>query len=1675
LKYKKILVITVLVIFLSTPMFAAANITYASQGDEYTTPQDPFRLSDVDDDLTTQHVLRATSSPDNPPIDPIGEGSPLTVKEYLTNTTSTYDMFIHGTDPGTEFCAVGPASTSQYIPLTSGEFIFSNIRNDSIESQEIEDYTLHSTSFSDLYAQGFNVTSEFEHYYLTQFTIGKLVFFGGGGSIVVEIRNSTAGNLPDNEILATDSFAYGSLGEVTEVAFTLVSPVLLNANHTYFVVVQTTNCDWYYVGDGSYGDGIDDGVACHHDGNNWVLSQPTIPGGETIDFALTEIEYQTVFFASEIELTVNGTQVTDMRFEGMIGGELSEIYDPVLYPNSTGYFNFDLAIDPAFNITLDLNCTLRYLWDVQQTDNPIYNVLNGTKVNWNVTTDILVPNDSDLFRGIMAWYNYSFVLQNQNIDWNGTSVFDSVGTEVTGFCEIQNGSYVNITPAAVEAATSSDGIWVVHYNSPNYLNQVLISPAAEIYNSSDTITVSATLIDNSINSGTASLNFTNPSGETIHTQADTIPIDGVLDFDPFEIPDEISDGNYTILVLFEGNGNSLNEIGFICRNITVDGIEIPPVTTISPDDDTIQSATPITLSVDDGMGVGVDYTQYRIDGGVWTNYTAPFDFSIYGEGMYLVEFNSTDLNGNREQTKSMNYIVDDTSPETAIDPVDLAITSSTPIILTAVDIGGSGLFSIGYRLDGGAWQPYTGSFTFNAGNHVVEYNATDSSGNIESTKSKSYVVDDTTPPVTSITPTVSTIRTDVLITLAAIDDGSGVNRTEYRVDEGEWQNYTTPFTLSNGTHQVEYNSMDNAGNIELVQSKIYVVDDTPPMTTCTPDNMTSISTTTVLTLSAVDSGGAGLKNIAYRIDDGPWITYTTPFVIPYGIHKLQYNSTDQSGNIETTNVLTYTVNDFVHPTTAISPNDESIRSSDQIELIASDEIGGSGVLETWYRIDEGSWMGYVTPIILTVGNYTIEFYSIDVASNTEPITQFNYTVDDTPPSTIIIPDQQYIQPFTSLTLTANDTGGSGISEVYYRIDGGGFSQVWILYDSPFVLDPGFHEVEYYAVDYSGNTESIHLTNYTVDGAAPMSSVNISTSLIDTTTMIEITSSDAISGVDFIKYKLNDGDWWYYTGMFSLYEGDYILYYNATDLAGNVESTQYVSFSVEDTTPPTTEISPSNSTILEGTYIFLSSIDDETGSGVSMILYSINAGSWIVYEDGFVLNENGTYTISYFAMDNADNNEMVDYKIYEVVTELIDEDTGNQGGSAGSGGGIGTTTSFIEVSTDEKDYTPKQRVTITGNLNGDGNYASGKLVFIEYNGNTFNTTTNDDGVFSFAVTSPASYGNYCVTAWFDGDSDWRPSSCMCAFLVVEQDSVLTVDVNGTLEENNTVTINLKLKTDDGKMISGGQLAVVIYAMIETSIEIESLIENDLVVKEDSGGWEVIYETVIVTDEQGNAQLLFIVPTSRDLKIVACYDGYADDEGGYIGASDATFIEGQPKVVDLGILSMTSDVLLYVIGAFVLVGVGGVFAVLQKAGIFFQLRHGELIAFADQMKQMLGKRKTILLDEISLTTGLEVTEVADWLAKSIAEGLLYGLIDIGTNEFIDISYEDEHKLKEMLRVYLKHHKGVFDIHELAKRCKMKVNHLLRWLKILYDSGEINGKVIRSKKDPDRYRYVIAAKVR
>jgi hypothetical protein len=96
--------------------------------------------------------------------------------------------------------------------------------------------------------------------------------------------------------------------------------------------------------------------------------------------------------------------------------------------------------------------------------------------------------------------------------------------------------------------------------------------------------------------------------------------------------------------------------------------------------------------------------------------------------------------------------------------------------------------------------------------------------------------EDTTPPVTDIThdpPDPDGHKgwfiSDITISFEATDDLSGVDATYYRINEGEWKKYVEPFKLENdGFYQIEFYSVDNAGNVEDVKSREFKIDQTPP-------------------------------------------------------------------------------------------------------------------------------------------------------------------------------------------------------------------------------------------------------------------------------------------------------------------------------------------------------------------------------------------------------------------------------------------------------------------------------------------------------------------------------------------------------------------------------------------------------------------------------------------------------------------------------------------------------------------------------------------------------------------------------------------------------------------------------------------------------------------------------
>jgi hypothetical protein len=85
---------------------------------------------------------------------------------------------------------------------------------------------------------------------------------------------------------------------------------------------------------------------------------------------------------------------------------------------------------------------------------------------------------------------------------------------------------------------------------------------------------------------------------------------------------------------------------------------VPPVTicTLSGDmnDGIYISNVTVTLTATD-EGLGVDYTQYKLDAGDWMIYTAPFIVSA--DGNHTVSFYSVDKNGNTEQEKHQPFTI----------------------------------------------------------------------------------------------------------------------------------------------------------------------------------------------------------------------------------------------------------------------------------------------------------------------------------------------------------------------------------------------------------------------------------------------------------------------------------------------------------------------------------------------------------------------------------------------------------------------------------------------------------------------------------------------------------------------------------------------------------------------------------------------------------------------------------------------------------------------------------------------------------------------------------------------------------------------------------------------------------------------------------------------------------
>jgi hypothetical protein len=638
---------------------------------------------------------------------------------------------------------------------------------------------------------------------------------------------------------------------------------------------------------------------------------------------------------------------------------------------------------------------------------------------------------------------------------------------------------------------------------------------------------------------------------------------------------------------------------------------------------------------------------------------------------------------------SAAILVDTLAPTSSASGVDADWHASDVVVgLSATDgVGGSGVETITYQVDGGSAQTITGASGnvtipapadgSNDGTHTIAFFATDHAGNVEEPARTATVRIDATKPSTTLATTPASpdgsngwfLQSSAQFTLAGTDAHAGVAQSFYTVDGGGAQTYTGAVTVSGqGSHTITYWSVDDAGNVEAAETAQLALDDVEPSTSiavtpASPDGSGGwYATTPSFTLSASDAT-SGVASTLYKIDSGTTQTYSGAASIPDGQHTITYWSVDSAGNVESATTTSTIKVDTVKPSTSIAITPASPDGSDGWRVSATSFTLGasdatSGVASTFYKIDGGATQTYAgSAVSIPQGSHTVSYWSVDTAGNTESAaTTPAIKVDLVKPSTTLTtspatPDGSnnwFQRSSVTFTLSATDAT-SGVANSYYTIDGGG-QQTYS--GTVTVSTQGDHTVTYWSVDNAGNTEATATTHIKLDNVAPATTIATSPASPDgannwfqrASVTFTLGASDASSGTASTRYSLDGGASQTYTGTVTVSgQGDHTVNYWSIDDAGNTESTNTTHIKLDNiapaTTIATTPASPdgTNNWFKRASVTFTLAGTD-AASGLANRFYTVDGGGQQTYSGTVTVSGQGDHTVTYWSIDNAGNTE-----------------------------------------------------------------------------------------------------------------------------------------------------------------------------------------------------------------------------------------------------------------------------------------------------------------------------------------------------------------------------------------------------------------------------------------------------
>ena len=519
------------------------------------------------------------------------------------------------------------------------------------------------------------------------------------------------------------------------------------------------------------------------------------------------------------------------------------------------------------------------------------------------------------------------------------------------------------------------------------------------------------------------------------------------------------------------------------------------------------------------------------------------------------------------------------------------------------------------------------------GDAVVTVAGTDLLGNAYSgIESITFTIDNTAPHSNITFPSnnyMSNLPLTVLGT--ANDSGSGISHVEFW-NGSAWAlaSGTTSWSYllgpaASGTVTVRSRVVDNVGNVESPTSGTNIVFDFdgPTISDISLDpNPASFSMAVSLSVRVIDANG--VANVTAEVNGTPYVLansggniYSTTITSPLvdASYPISMNATDTLGNTRVDSSASLVVDSTI-AIISVSMSNNTVDSNGTMIFINVTNADTS-----YYNTSANSTP---TPIFgadffaMTglEGNFTLYIWANSSSSAVSEKT-FNYVIDDTPPTLIILP------PTTPTNNASTDISGTfNDSNIdYITVNGGLASIIASTWLRSLLLSEGNNSITVIAYDKAGQSGTENTSIY-LDSQTPTSSGNITGTpdaggWYDTDITITLSGDDGATSSGFNILYCNVSACTpsiIYTGPVNITaEGAATFRYAAEDAAGNGEAVHTMAFSIDKSNPSVSGLNISPSAPGVNVPVVISAT--VTDANLNTVIVSINGTNYTMSNTG----------------------------------------------------------------------------------------------------------------------------------------------------------------------------------------------------------------------------------------------------------------------------------------------------------------------------------------------------------------------------------------------------------------------------------------------------------------------------